>query len=88
MKTEYALKRYSIVCACVLTASIAAYGQDTPTANAPGAANRIAPTAQGSVDVTERTPEMRSKSLENGVELPDCDAERADLEVEKARRWG
>jgi hypothetical protein len=33
----------------------------------------------------ERTPESRSKSLENGVKLPGFDVERAGFEVEKAR---
>jgi hypothetical protein len=36
----------------------------------------------------ERTPELRSKSLENGVELPDFEVEKADFEVEKTRKRG
>jgi hypothetical protein len=36
----------------------------------------------------ERTREMRSKSLDDGVELPDFEVEKADFEVEKARKRG
>jgi hypothetical protein len=36
----------------------------------------------------ERTPELRSKALENGVEVPDFVVEKADFEVEKARKRG
>jgi hypothetical protein len=42
------------VSACMLTPLLATYGQES---NAPSAANRLQPKAEGSVDVTERSPE-------------------------------